>query len=157
MLERRVACRQSHAEDVREAEGGATFCHRPASCCADAVVGFAARLSWPGWSSLVMSCRTGMAHATADGMATGRVPAFARRSWDRRREPRRSAAGSAHGGSGATAVRAGGRKQGAAEREFPGAAAIGEEAEVADAVEPVRDGMQQEVPDEFIGGERHRL
>jgi hypothetical protein len=30
-----------------------------------------------------------------------------------------------------------GRKQGAAEREFLGAVAIGEEAEVADAVEPV--------------------
>jgi hypothetical protein len=35
--------------------------------------------------------------------------------------------------------------------------AIGEEAEVTDAMEPVRQGVQQEPADEFVGSKRHGL
>ena len=35
--------------------------------------------------------------------------------------------------------------------------AIGEEAIVADAMEAVRQGVQQEAADELVGGERHDL
>jgi len=34
---------------------------------------------------------------------------------------------------------------------------VGEEAEMANAVEPIRYGVQQEPPHELIGGERHHL
>ena len=34
---------------------------------------------------------------------------------------------------------------------------IGQEAEMADAVEPVRDGVLQEPSDELLGGQRHDL
>src|SRR6476661_762473 len=35
--------------------------------------------------------------------------------------------------------------------------AVGEEADMADAMKPVRHGMQQEPPDELVGVERHDL
>ena len=34
---------------------------------------------------------------------------------------------------------------------------VGEETVMADPVEPVRKGMQQEAPDEFVGRQRHYL
>ena len=42
-------------------------------------------------------------------------------------------------------------EQPAAERELGGAVAVGEEAVVADAVEAVRQGVQQEAADELVG------
>jgi len=47
-----------------------------------------------------------------------------------------------------------GDKQRAAQREFIGTAAVGEEAVIADAMESVRQGVEQEAADEFVG--RHR-
>jgi hypothetical protein len=41
------------------------------------------------------------------------------------------------------------------ERQFLGAMAVGEEADITDAVEPVRHGVQQEPAGEFVGVERH--
>ena len=35
--------------------------------------------------------------------------------------------------------------------------AVGEEADMADAMETVRYGMKQETPDEFVGSKRHHL
>lgn len=43
------------------------------------------------------------------------------------------------------------------EGEFGGALAVGEEAVVADAVEAVRQGVQQEAPDELVGSKRDDL
>ena len=48
-------------------------------------------------------------------------------------------------------------EQPAAERELGGALAVREEAVVADAMEAVRQGVQQEAPDELIGRKRHEL
>ena len=45
----------------------------------------------------------------------------------------------------------------AAERQLLGAMAVGEEAVVADAMEAVRQGVQQEAADELVGGEGHHL
>src|SRR5579859_1714255 len=45
----------------------------------------------------------------------------------------------------------------AASGELLRAMAVAEEAEVPDAVEPVRQHMDQEATDEFVGRERHRL
>src|SRR5229473_4867524 len=45
----------------------------------------------------------------------------------------------------------------ATERKLGGALAVREEAVVADAMEAVRQGVQQEAPDELIGGKRHEL
>ena len=50
-----------------------------------------------------------------------------------------------------------GIEQPAAERELGGAMAVGEEAEVADAMEAVRQDVQQEAADELVGVERHHL
>ena len=52
---------------------------------------------------------------------------------------------------------AGDGKQCAAQREFFGTTAVGEKAVMADAVKPVRQGVQQEAPDEFVGRQRHDL
>ena len=43
------------------------------------------------------------------------------------------------------------REQPAAKGEFLGAMAVGEEAVMADAMKAVRQGVQQEAPDELIG------
>src|SRR6516165_8179983 len=51
----------------------------------------------------------------------------------------------------------GGCEQGTAQRQLRRAMAVREEADVADAVEPIRNGVQQEPPNEFIGGECHHL
>ncbi len=44
-----------------------------------------------------------------------------------------------------------------ADGEQAGAAAVGEEAEVADAYEAAREQMQQKAPQELIDGQRHQL
>jgi len=46
-------------------------------------------------------------------------------------------------------------EQPATERELGGALAVGEAAVVADAMEAVRQGVQQEAPDELVGRKRH--
>ena len=60
-----------------------------------------------------------------------------------------------------SACRRGGRvgdgEQRAAQRELFGAAAVGEEAIMADAMKPVRQRVQQEAADEFVGFQRHDL
>src|SRR5271170_1913566 len=48
-------------------------------------------------------------------------------------------------------------EQPATERELGGALAVGEEAVVADAMEAIRQGVQQKAPDELIGRKRHDL
>ena len=48
-------------------------------------------------------------------------------------------------------------EQPATERELGGALAVGEEAVVADAMEAVRQGVQQEAADELVGVKRHEL
>ena len=48
-------------------------------------------------------------------------------------------------------------EQPAAQRELGGAMAVGEEAVVADAMEAVGQGVQQEAADELVGVERHDL
>lgn len=48
-------------------------------------------------------------------------------------------------------------EQPATERELGGALAVREEAEVADAMEAVRQGVQKEAADELIGRKRHEL
>ena len=48
-------------------------------------------------------------------------------------------------------------EQRAAQRELFGAPSVAEEAVVADAVESVRQCMQQEAADELVGGQRHDL
>ena len=49
------------------------------------------------------------------------------------------------------------REQRAAQREFFGAPAVGEKAVVTDAMEPVRQRVQQEAPDKFVGRHGHDL
>ena len=51
----------------------------------------------------------------------------------------------------------GGCEQRATNLQLPGTVAVGEEPDVADAVEPVRHGVQQKPPHEFIRGQRHHL
>ena len=48
-------------------------------------------------------------------------------------------------------------KQRAAERELIGALAVGEEAVMTDAMESVRQRVQQEASNEFVGFQRHHL
>ena len=48
-------------------------------------------------------------------------------------------------------------EQPATERELGGAVAVGEEAVVADAMEAVRQGVQQEAADELVGVKGHDL
>ena len=50
-----------------------------------------------------------------------------------------------------------GCEQSTAQRQLCGAMAVREEANMADAVEPIRHGVQQESPNEFVGSERHHL
>ncbi len=49
------------------------------------------------------------------------------------------------------------REQRAAQREFVGSTAVGEETVVADAVKPVRQRVQQEASDELVGRQGHLL
>ena len=48
-----------------------------------------------------------------------------------------------------------GLKERAGERELGGPMAVGEEAEVADAMEAVRQGVEEEAPDELVRGQTH--
>ena len=54
-------------------------------------------------------------------------------------------------------IRRGSREQSTAQCQLRRAMAVGEEADVTDAVEPVWNGVQQEPPNEFIRGERYHL
>ena len=51
----------------------------------------------------------------------------------------------------------GDHEQRAAQRQLVGTAAVGEEAVMADAMKPAWQRVQQEAPDELVGGERHDL
>ena len=51
----------------------------------------------------------------------------------------------------------GSSEQGAAQRQLRGAAAVGEETDMADAMEAVGHGVQQEPPYEPVGGQRYHL
>ena len=53
-------------------------------------------------------------------------------------------------------IRCRGCEQSTAQRQLCGMA-VREEADMADAVEPIRHGVQQESPNEFVGSERHHL
>ena len=59
---------------------------------------------------------------------------------------------SARGSRPAPAARAAARPEASAQRELGGAMAVGQEAVVADAVEAVRQDVQQEAADELVGG-----
>lgn len=50
-----------------------------------------------------------------------------------------------------------GCEQSTAQRQLCGAMAVREEADMADAVEPVRHGVEKEPPNEFVGSERQHL
>ena len=97
---------------------------------------------------VVMSCRPeGLGGAAAGcGSVPRRIitpPQHGQRSWRARTAP-----------AGCQARRAGlrsrRREQLAAERELGGPVAVGEEAVVADAMEAVRQGVQQEAADELV-------
>ena len=61
------------------------------------------------------------------------------------------------GSSAAASSGVGASSRATAERELVGAMTVGEQAIVADAVEAVRQSVQQEAADELVGVERHDL
>src|SRR6476620_859925 len=48
-------------------------------------------------------------------------------------------------------------EEGAGERQLGGSMAVGEEAEVADAMEAIGQGVEEEAADELVGGQTHDL
>jgi hypothetical protein len=116
--------------------------HRPALDRADADIDVSVRLvGWVTWFS-VMSCRTRMAHVAVDGAAAVRAPALRRHSPGRHRVRGRSAGGSDRGNSPVLADLASEPRASTAQRQLVGAVAVREEADMADAMEPVRHGVQ---------------
>ena len=107
----------------------------------------------------IMKCRTRTAGAAADAVAAW--PARMHRAAAVRADVERLA-GQVDGGAPASSAR---RRfvgwwrgeQVAAQRQLGGAMAVGEEADMADAVEAVGQGVQQEAADELVGVERHDL
>ena len=95
-------------------------------------------LRWPVWQWSALLHRPTAVRADIESMTGQPADALAvtfrrRRFWRRRSQ------------------------QGSTERQLPGAVAIGEEADMTDAVEAIRHGVQQEPADEFVGAQRHDL
>ena len=109
-----------------------------------------ALIDWTA-SVLVMSCHTRTVPAAVDGAAAVRAPASRRHSAGRHRAHGRSAGVCARGSSPAAA------DLGLGLRAKHGRMAVREEADIADAVEPIRHGVEQESPNEFIDSKRHHL
>jgi hypothetical protein len=84
------------------------------------------------------------------------APAFARHMPDRRPDRLRSGGDGARGSPRGLAARARERKQVAAQREL-GTMAVGEKAEMADAVKAIRHDVQQETSHELVCGQGHHL
>ncbi len=118
---------------------------------------------WAGWQReltrafSVMSYRTRAARAAAVVEAAVRAPASARRNRaDVESVPSQTAMALAIA-LGWRRLGCGSREQGRAQLQLGGAVTVGEKADMADAMEPVGHGMQQEPPDELVGGQSHHL